>query len=58
MSYYRTCPGCGVHLDPGEICQDCKEKAATALQRNDGKADRKGDQTNSSEDKYIISSGA
>lgn len=24
MSYYRTCPDCGAHLDPGEIC-DCKE---------------------------------
>lgn len=24
MSYYRTCPDCGAHLDPGEIC-DCKD---------------------------------
>ena len=23
--YYRTCPNCGAHLDPGEIC-DCSEK--------------------------------
>lgn len=23
MSYYRVCPRCGDHLDPGEIC-DCK----------------------------------
>ena len=23
MSYYRTCPVCGVHLDPGEKC-DCQ----------------------------------
>lgn len=22
MSYYRTCPDCGAHLDPGEPC-DC-----------------------------------
>lgn len=22
MSYYRTCPLCGAHLDPGERC-DC-----------------------------------
>jgi len=22
MSYYRTCPHCGAHLDPGEAC-DC-----------------------------------
>lgn len=23
MSYYRTCPHCGAHLDPGEVC-DCQ----------------------------------
>lgn len=23
MSYYRTCPHCGAHLDPGERC-DCR----------------------------------
>lgn len=23
MSYFRTCPYCGVHLDPGEKC-DCR----------------------------------
>ena len=22
VSYYRTCPHCGAHLDPGESC-DC-----------------------------------
>lgn len=27
MSYYRTCPHCGAHLDPGEKC-DCGEKNA------------------------------
>lgn len=25
MSYYRTCPYCGAHLDPGEVC-DCQNK--------------------------------
>lgn len=20
MSYYKTCPECGAHLDPGEMC--------------------------------------
>ncbi len=32
--YYRTCPYCGAHLDPGERC-DCqdKEKEAAPLQR-------------------------
>ena len=24
MPYYRTCPHCGAHLDPGEICDDCR----------------------------------
>lgn len=24
MSYYKTCPHCGAHLDPGEVC-DCRE---------------------------------
>ena len=23
MGYYRTCPRCGAHLDPGERCDDC-----------------------------------
>ncbi len=27
MSYYRICPCCGAHLDPGERC-DCKEEEA------------------------------
>lgn len=25
MSYYKTCPYCGDHLDPGEVC-DCQDK--------------------------------
>lgn len=29
MSYYRTCPYCGAHLDPGELC-DCQENEKTA----------------------------
>ncbi len=29
MPYYHECPECGLNLDPGEICQDCKEKTAT-----------------------------
>ena len=24
MSYYKICPDCGVHLDPGERC-DCRD---------------------------------
>lgn len=25
MSYFKTCPHCGAHLDPGETC-DCLDK--------------------------------
>ena len=24
MPYFRTCPRCGAHLDPGEAC-DCRD---------------------------------
>lgn len=27
MTYYKTCPNCGAHLDPGERC-DCLTEAA------------------------------
>lgn len=27
--YYKTCPHCGAHLDPGEKC-DCRDKRETA----------------------------
>lgn len=34
MSYYCTCPYCGAHLDPGEVC-DClgarRERAAKLI---------------------------
>lgn len=36
MSYYITCPDCGVHLDPGESC-DCKKTAADAANTDGGK---------------------
>lgn len=26
MAYYRECPTCGAHLDPGERCMECAEK--------------------------------
>lgn len=25
MPFYRICPICGAHLDPGELCSDCRE---------------------------------
>lgn len=34
MSYYRVCPGCGANLDPGEICQDCRENERSARAAN------------------------
>lgn len=40
MSYYRTCPCCGCHLDPGEVC-DCDKKAAvSATNTNGGKVEK------------------
>lgn len=27
MAFYKICPRCGAHLDPGEPC-DCEEAAA------------------------------
>lgn len=43
MSYYKICPYCGCHLDPGEVCdcdKDCdkKEAAASAANTDNGKA--------------------
>lgn len=32
MSYYRECPNCHAHLDPGEKC-DCEKSATPANQR-------------------------
>lgn len=34
MSYYRTCPGCRANLDPGEVCEDCRDKARGARAAN------------------------
>lgn len=45
MSFYRTCPHCGAHLDPGEVCdctltQVCAEARATFPERFTGRTDR------------------
>ena len=40
MSYYRTCPLCGAHLDPGEVCECKKETALGATDTGDGKAEQ------------------
>jgi len=41
MSIYKTCPTCGAHLDPGEQCTDCKEKAADGASNTvSGKRDK------------------
>lgn len=40
MSYFRTCPCCGAHLDPGEVC-DCKRNAALSVtSTQSGKAEQ------------------
>ena len=41
MSYYRTCPYCGVNLDPGERC-DCRDEktAADAANTGDGEVEQ------------------
>ena len=26
MAYYRKCPTCGSNLDPGELCDECRER--------------------------------
>lgn len=36
MSYYKTCPYCGAHLDPGEVCDCTKKTAADAANIDDG----------------------
>ena len=36
MAYYRTCPTCGCNLDPGERCDDCREKTNEAASHATG----------------------
>lgn len=38
MEYYRTCPICGAHLDPGEKC-DCQEPDELESYLSEGDAD-------------------
>lgn len=43
MNYYRVCPFCGAHLDPGERC-DCRDEGNApigATNTDGGKAERK-----------------
>ena len=40
MPYYRTCPYCGAHLDPGEVCECKKEAALGATNTGDGKVEQ------------------
>lgn len=45
MSFYRTCPHCGAHLDPGESCdctisQVCAEARAVFPELFTGRTDR------------------
>ena len=40
MAYYRICQRCGAALDPGEICEDCRNEAAAKPQKIEGNATR------------------
>ena len=45
MSFFKVCPHCGAHLDPGESCdctltQVCAEARATFPERFTGRTDR------------------
>lgn len=41
MSYYKVCPICGTHFDPGETCADCQENTARgATNTTDGKVEK------------------
>lgn len=42
MSYYRICPCCGAHLDPGERCDcwDNEKTAASSAKADDGKVEQ------------------
>ena len=40
MSYYTTCPDCGAHLDPGEVCECKRETALDATNTGDGTAEQ------------------
>lgn len=46
MSYYRTCPDCGAHLDPGEIC-DCKDAEGARVTGTDAPDNQKRKDMNS-----------
>lgn len=44
MSYFKTCPDCGAHLDPGEPC-DCREgkkTTASCAKAEGGRVKQKG----------------
>jgi len=52
MSYYRVCPRCGAHLDPGEVC-DCqteKNTPASAANAGEGGAEHVDDDVSASND--------
>ncbi|MCI8827545.1 MAG: hypothetical protein HFE98_01680 [Ruminiclostridium sp.] len=42
MSYFKVCPHCGAHLDPGEVCdcRDNEEAPASAANAGEGKVEK------------------
>lgn len=56
MGFFRTCPLCGAHLDPGEVC-DCKKNTAPVLAHEDGKTVETGKRTISISDDIRVYGG-
>ena len=40
MSYFKTCPLCGAHLDPGEVCECKREAVPGTANAGRGKAEQ------------------
>lgn len=55
MSYFRTCPRCGAHLDPGEICECWKEDTPELeMGRKAPVISRKRDARTTGMDEYVM----
>lgn len=42
MGYFRTCPRCGAHLDPGELCDCAARLESTVFYGAEAKKGRNG----------------
>lgn len=48
MSYFRTCPICGLHLDPGEVCECIKKELPSVVTTEQLKTDSASTELNES----------